>query len=200
MLNMNSCDQPNILFLRKCFLRDCGTIEDMFDERLIDQTISEDILYKNIQVNYNEIPIYFTGVETWIKKTNLKCWFCDCCFNNIPIFIPDIVITTIENNVKKFNISTIGNFCSFNCAAAHIELHYASNKKTEKHNLLKLLYKIMNSGMIIHEIIPSPPKVLMQQYGGRLTNTEYSNIVLSLTENNNSFVEHNDIKNISRAL
>ena len=194
---MNSCDQPNVLFLRKCFLRDCGTIEDMFDERLINQTISEDILYKNIQVTYNEIPSVFNGVETWIKKTNLKCWFCDNCFNTSPVFIPDIIITMIENNIKKYNISTIGNFCSFNCAAAHIELYYIANKKTEKHNLLKFLYKIMNS-VIIHEIIPSPPKTLMQQYGGKITCSEYNYIVLSLTESNNAFVEHNDIKNISR--
>jgi len=196
MLNMNSCDQPNVLFLRRCFLKDCGTIEDMFDERLINQTISEDILYKNIQVIYDEIPEVFTGVETWVKKTNLKCWFCDNCFNGSPIFIPDTVITTIENDIKKFNINTIGNFCSFNCAAAYIELYYLSNKKTEKHNLLKLLYKIIY-GVIIHEIIPSPQKTLMQQYGGRMTCIEYNAIVLSLNESNNAFVRHNDIKNIS---
>ena len=196
MLDMNSCDQPNVLFLRRCFLKDCETIEDMFDERLINQTTSEDILYKNIQIIYNEIPPVFNDIETWIKTTNLKCWFCDNCFSTTPIFIPETIITSIVNDNKKYDIGAIGNFCSFNCASAYIDLYYITNKKTEKHNMLKLLYKLM-TGDNVYEIIPSPTKTLMQQYGGKYTVSDYNSIVSSLTGNNNAFIEHNDIKNIT---
>ena len=113
-------DQPNILFLRRCFLKECGSIEDMFDERLINQTIPYNTIYGNDDIKYDEIPYLFENTETWINRTNLKCWFCDSNFESIPLFIP----CNVTKNGKNYTMNTLGNFCSFNCSAAYIDLHY----------------------------------------------------------------------------
>ena len=43
------------------------------------------------------------------KKTNIKCWFCDCNFFNQPIFIPNnIQKITDSKTINKIDVN--GNF------------------------------------------------------------------------------------------
>ena len=193
---ISNINYPQILFLRGCFLSDCDSIEDIFDEKLV----SESNLYnKEISINnikYNKIPSYFTDTNTWIKKTNIKCWFCGCTFFDQPIFIPNNIqkITDSKKIINKIDV--IGNFCSWNCAASYIHLHYNS-KKWEMLQLLKILYKIFN-GVAIDHIVPAPPKTLMKQYGGDLTILEYKNKIKELNDNYKKSVQHNLISSVER--
>jgi hypothetical protein len=182
-MELDSYDQPNILFLRGCFICDCSSIEDLFDEQLVKQSLPEsDLLYANTIV-YDSIPKQFTSVDLWIKKTNLKCWSCDCNFHNAPIFVPASIERSETIDQLTGSMDTLGNFCSWNCAAQYINTHFAGNKRWEKHELLKLLYKIF-TGDIIDEIIQSPPKTNMEQYGGKESQYDYQQNLLVM--NNNS--------------
>lgn len=189
---------PHILFLRGCFLSDCDSIEDIFDEKLVSQIgNSYNTELPICDTKYDNIPSYFTDINTWIKKTNIKCWFCDCNFFNQPIFIPNNIqkITDSKKTINKIDVN--GNFCSWNCTASYIHLHYSRSKKWEKLQLLKMLYKIFN-GVTIDHIVPSPPKTLMRQYGGNLTVLEYKNKIKELDNNYKKSIQYNLISSVER--
>lgn len=196
-ISLDSYDQPNILFLRGCFLGDCNSIEDIFDEQLVNQSMSECEIYQISEAVYDEIPKIFTTKEEWVKKTNLKCWSCDCNFHNVPVFVP----TSLERSdiVGKTcgSIDVLGNFCSWNCAALYINLHYSGIEKWEKHELLKLLYKQF-TGSSIEYIVPSPPKTQMRQYGGKKTQQEYRETLIILNDTYKTSIQHNSIDHISK--
>lgn len=196
-LSLDSYDQPNILFLRGCFVSDCNSIEDLFDERIIDASMVDSEIYDTKDIVYDKIPKVFTSVSEWIQQTNLKCWSCDCNFHNVPIFIP----TSLEKSDDTDNIcgsmDTLGNFCSWNCAALYINLHYMGSNRWEKHELLKLLYKIFTK-TTIDEIVQSSPKTNMEQYGGKQTQQEYRNELMKLNDKYYTSIEHSSIENIRR--
>ena len=194
---LDSYDQPNILFLRGCFLSDCNTIEDLFDERLAEAFMPENKLYDFKDITYDKIPKKFTTVENWVKKTNLKCWSCDCKFHNFPIFIPTSIERSDNPDRICGNMDVHGNFCSWNCAAQYINLHYTGYSKWEHHEMLKLLYKIF-TGVEIDEIIPSHCKTNMEQYGGKQTQQEYRNELAKLNENHILSIKHSSIDNITK--
>lgn len=196
-MELNSYNQPNILFLRGCFTEDCSSIEDLFDEQLVNRSIPETERYESKVIVYDTIPNKFTSVDKWIKKTNLKCWSCDCNFHNIPVFIPSSLERSETVGEITGSIDTIGNFCSWNCASLYINLHYTGNEKWEKHELLKLLYKIFTN-IVINDIVPSPPKNTMEQYGGKKTQKEYRVNLLKLNEIYKTSIKHNSIDHIRK--
>lgn len=196
-MDLDNYNQPNILFLRGCFLSDCSSIEDLFDERLVIQSMPEDDLYDVKEVVYNDIPRHFTSLDSWVKKTNVKCWSCDCNFHNVPIFVPISLERSDIEEKKCGNMDTLGNFCSWNCAAQYINLHFNGCEKWEKHELLKLLYKIF-TGSTIEEIVESPPKTMMKQYGGKKTQQEYREELSTLNDRYNTSIHHNSISHISK--
>lgn len=196
-LTLDSYNQPNILFLRGCFLNDCNSIEDMFDEQLVNRSMLDSGIYQEKEIEYDTIPPLYTSDNTWIKQTNIKCWSCDCNFQNIPIFIP----TSIErsNNVEVMygSMDTLGNFCSWNCAALYINTYYTRDEKWEKHEMLKVLYKVF-TGSDIDYIVPSPPKTQMIQYGGKKSKQEYRSILMTLNDVYSTSIKHNSITYISK--
>ena len=191
-----SYNQPNILFLRGCFLGDCDSIEDMFDKRIINESISKD-LYDIKHIIYDKIPPVFTDVNSWLTSTNLKCWTCDRKFYNMPIFIPTALGGSSIPGKVCGHMDTLGNFCSWNCACSYINLFFKGRIKWERHEFLKLLYKIF-TGDSIDEIIPSPPKVSMRQYGGMMLPDEYTKKIQSLNANYKTSVLHNCIDRITK--
>jgi len=195
-MDLDSYDQPNILFLRGCFLTDCSSIEDLFDERIIDEAMPDNKLYDIKSIVYDKIPDTFTSVESWIKKTNLKCWSCDCNFHNIPIFIPRTLEKSSDPTKMCGSMEPLGNFCSWNCASAYAHLHYRENLLWELLENLKLLHR-MFTGEIIDDIRPSIPKTKMQQYGGEATVDEYKQTLNKLNDVYGMMIEKNKIKNLS---
>lgn len=196
-MDLDTYDQPNILFLRGCFLGDCNTIEDLFDERLIGGLVPNQEIYDVKDITYDKIPKYFTCEKSWITKTNLKCWSCDCNFHNVPIFVP----TALEKSDDIDNIcgrmDVLGNFCSWNCASLYINTYFSGSDKWEKKELLKLLYKIL-TGTTITEIPPAPHKTSMRQYGGSKTCQEYMENLIKLNSTFMSAIKHNSISHISK--
>jgi len=160
-------EYPNILFLRGCFLKDCVSIEDIFDARLIQEYTAS-----VPDVKHDKIPEVYVNLDTWPKKTNLLCWECSCSFQSIPLFIPRSVKQPVSDADISGDMNTIGNFCSWGCAARYINLHFSGNDKWEKHNLLRLLYKKI-TGRITYNIRPAQAKTVMIQYGGSQTIQEF---------------------------
>jgi hypothetical protein len=192
----NIC-QPNILFLRGCFLSDCKTIEDLFDARLMVGECNRNNFEEFKELDYDKIPKIFTGTEDWVKQTNLKCWYCDLNFHNIPIFIPTSLEDSDKSNSICGNMDVMGNFCSWNCATGYINTYYTSDTKWEYHELLKLLYKIF-TGNIVEDIIESPPKTKMVQYGGNMTKLEYTEEISKSITKNNMSISHSKIEFMSK--
>jgi hypothetical protein len=154
-------------------------MEDNFEKQLLESV--GDINSGMQNVAYEKIPPTFTGITTWIQKTNLKCWHCDFTFDNVPVFVP--VYIRSPNNVE-IEMGTCGNFCTFNCACAYI----FNNNMIEFYNHLMYLYTEL-TGKKITQLIPSPPKIQMIKYGGWLTDMEYLGIVSALEKIQNNPVD-----------
>jgi hypothetical protein len=195
-MELDSYDQPNILFLRACFIGDCSNIEDLFDEHIVNQSNLDPGFYDIKDIEYDQIPERFNGIETWIQNTNLKCWSCDCNFHTIPIFIPASIERSDNVGQLTGSMDVLGNFCTWNCAMQYINLHFTGEEKWEKHELLKLLCKIF-TGVLINDIIQSPPKTIMQQYGGKKTQQEYRENLTGLNDSYRISIKHNGINNIT---
>jgi hypothetical protein len=162
-----------ILFIKGVFIKDCIPIDDIFDQQLMEQLNIE----APIDI-FESIPTNFTGLETWVKTTNLNCWYCDLNFGNTPVFIPKLIEPA--SNSKGYNISTHGCFCSFCCAMSYNNLHnYKLCKNVHIKDMLLFLYKIYN-GKSVKEIFPSPSKYEMKQYGGSTDSIVYRNSIHTL--------------------
>jgi hypothetical protein len=172
-----------IIFLEGISQSDYVEMEDNFEQQLLDDISDSSEIHTMI---YNKVPNIFTGADTWIKHTNLRCWYCDFTFDTTPIFIP---IYMRESHDDTIEMGTTGNFCSFNCACAYLIQH----NMTDFYTYLVHLYKVLNNKKI-SQIIPSPPKTNMVKYGGWLSDMEYINIISSLEsiQNNTTdiYTEH----------
>jgi hypothetical protein len=162
-----------ILFVEGVFLKDCVSIDDIFEKRLLDKLHVDD----QKTIVYGRIPTCFVNLDTWVKSVNVKCWYCDLTFTNMPIFIP--------NNVHKkgdnYNINTHGCFCSFACAQKYINIHYSNIcDYTNYTQMLKYLYFVFYNKRI-NDIVPSPDKYEMVHYSnGTVTVSEYKTKIKKL--------------------
>lgn len=164
---------PKILFIRGVFLKDCTPIDDIFEQQLIDRLDEKEVKV----MEFDKIPSVFTTLDTWVKKVNIRCWFCDLNFEAHPVFIPRL----IEPSAGGYTIGTEGCFCTFSCAMAHINLHYPKiYDNVRKHDMLKFLYKMFH-GRKIREILASPGRHEMSQYGGSLEIHQYRTKVMAIT-------------------
>jgi hypothetical protein len=172
-----------ILFIKGVFLKDCIPSDDIFEQHIIEQ-LNCNMTYIDI---YNKIPLIFNSLDTWIKKTNLSCWYCCLKFDSIPIFIPKIIELS---STDDFNISTHGCFCSFSCAMSYNNIY---NKKIcdniHVKQMLLFLYKIYNKNSV-KEIFPSPSKYQMNHYGGTLEKIQYKNKIIKI-KNDMKLLEYN---------
>ena len=172
-MNIKEYKLIKILFIKGVFIKDCIPSDDIFERQIIEQ-LNYNTAYIDI---YNKIPLIFNGLDTWIKNTNLNCWYCDLTFDSVPIFIPKIIE---PSNSTEYNISTLGCFCSFSCAMVYINTHFSKIcDNIHMKNMLLFLYKIFNKKKI-KEIILSPSKYQMKQYGGNLEQIQYKNNLLKI--------------------
>lgn len=175
---LNTYEHPNILFLRGCFLDDCESIEDMFDERIMRSVADENCAISD-SIIYDDIPLVFTSVDKWIKKTNLKCWTCDCTFHTVPIFVPNTMEISKDVYPQIVKMDVIGNFCAWTCASYWIHLHYTRDEKWEKLKMLNHLYKLFTNKSVNY-IEKSPQKTCMVQYGGHVTVSKYKEMIAGM--------------------
>ena len=164
---------PTILFIKGVFIRDCIPIDDIFEKQIREQLNTD-----NPIIYYDKFPSIFYNMKTWIKKTNIKCWYCDLNFETPPVFIPK----TIEHSSSEYSISTFGCFCSFPCATCYCNLYYTKICDNIKINeMIRFLYKIFK-GKAIREILQSPSKYEMVQYGGEIDQITYKKKINEISE------------------
>lgn len=166
-MNVDNDDyNPTILFIKGVFIRDCIPMDDIFEKHIIEQlNIHNPVIY------YDKLPSVFYTIETWVSQTNIKCWYCDLNFETQPVFIPKTIERSITNSI--YSISTHGCFCSFYCATSYCNLYYNKICDNIKMNeMIRFLYKIFK-GKRVREILTSPSKYEMVQYGGNIDNIEY---------------------------
>ena len=70
-------------------------------------------------------------MSEWYTSNNIKCWYCDCDFHTVPVFIPNTIY-------EDGTMDVFGNFCSFNCCCTYIDVH--SDSKNGKKNVLCVCY------------------------------------------------------------
>lgn len=163
MTDITEYDEPNILFFRGVFPEKYD-IESMFTHKIMDSLrITEGIevdLADEIRTYtmFDKIPRVFSTIDTWPKSTNIQCWWCNRVFKEMPKFIPSGI-------VNNGDMATYGNFCSFFCAAVHIDVFLDPKIRWERHQMLKILHVKM-TGMHVDYIPRSPVPFTMLQYGG----------------------------------
>lgn len=165
-----------IIFLKGITTDDFKDVEEQFEEQLLEQQFSDSFDVNTFTENYDTIPLKFTGINTWVKSTNLKCWNCDFTFNTTPVFIPlhikKLTKDTLETDVH-------GNFCSFACAMRNLMDHHHNNLFT---NLIRVCNHF-NGCNNIKYITPAPRRTVMRKYGGRLSDVEYLDIIRKIELN-----------------
>lgn len=172
-MNIKEYTLIKFLFIKGVFIKDCMPSDDIFEKHIIEQ-LNYNTSYIDI---YNKIPSIFTGLDTWVKNTNLNCWYCDLTFDSVPVFIPRLIEPCAST---EYNISTLGCFCSFSCAMVYINMHFTNIcENIHMKNMLLFLYKIFNKKKI-KEIILSPSKYQMKQYGGNLEQIQYKNNLIKI--------------------
>lgn len=192
-----------ILFLQGVYKKDCKRVEDFFHERLLHDASHETKMY-------DKVPLVFTGINTWLKSTNLLCWTCNRSFKGRPWFEPQsidplnnsahnksLTNAQIKTASKKhdFCINIKGNFCSPNCVMRHILNNTRDmSDRLNKIAMLKFVYELF-TGVVIHDIHPSPPHTDMVQYGGHMTPQEYQKKIEELGSNYLKLEDENFINN-----
>jgi hypothetical protein len=160
--------KPNILFLKGVTRNDYKSIEDKFDEKLMECAYSENIPEKNAKI-YDKIPENFRGMEKWPTKTNLKCWNCDRNFETAPKFIP----TNMYKAGSEISSGVLGNFCSFSCTVSETIRRFQDKEELWQHlSFIKELYFTF-TGKKVEIISPGIEKTEMKQYGGDLSSREF---------------------------
>lgn len=98
---------------------------------------------------------------------NIQCWWCiDIIKKNYPV--------PIKYENEEFSV--LGHFCCINCTLSYI-LH--SNLLYSKTLLIQLLYKMYKKCIKNNKIIPSPPKEILENFGGKLSYEEYNKLKLN---------------------
>lgn len=170
----------NILFLKGVFPEDCIKIEDQYMEKLHNTNTfeNEDTSTRSSDVKkritYDKIQKQFKDIKSWVELTKdikIKCWYCESMFMGVPVFIPSSIHETSKG--KLYDIHGI--FCSFGCSYSFIQesAEFVNDKTAwDKIEMLKMLYFHFYNKRI-DNIIPSPNKFRLEQYGGDMTLSEY---------------------------
>ena len=170
-MNIKEFKIPKILFIKSVFIKDCIEIDDIFEQQILD-SIKTPVKI----INFVRLPSTFTNLESWVTKTNIKCWYCDLNFDDVPIFIPKL----IEPNLLAYSIKTHGCFCSFSCAMTFINLYYKKMcDNIHMKEMLYFLYKLFNKKNA-KEIYDATSKYNMIHYGGKLSVCQYKDHILKL--------------------
>lgn len=117
-----------------------------------------------------------TQLEMWPELTLVKCWHCCQQFGNMPIGIPHDYIDGIYH--------LYGNFCTPQCALAFLytnkEEADSANRST-KEQYLHMIWDEYYRPILNTELFRAPPKEVLFDFGGTLSNKEYHEISMMKT-------------------
>jgi hypothetical protein len=119
----------------------------------------------------NQIVQYVSNTANpMISKKFLRCWWCTLATGPTPIGCP--LALSLTNGVKTY--STIGIFCSFNCAKAYAEDREKTDYSFKNScNLLAQMLCDEKDRFSPVTITPAPDKNLLLEYGGHMTEDQY---------------------------
>jgi hypothetical protein len=145
-------------------------LEDKIDKlkdkinKLENEKTTGDIFFGDYSVEKLESKIIsIDNNKISLKNSNCLCWWCCHNFDNTPFVLPD----KLYNN--KYYV--FGNFCSPSCACAfNIDLN--DHKLWERNSLILKLANELNENKV-EEIYPSPPKQILNVFGGNITIDEF---------------------------
>lgn len=129
-------------------------------------------------VLYEQLPKVFTSLENWPLTTNLRCWNCTLNFKRTPIFAP----TYICHLSGSLKIGVCGVMCSFPCLARWLVNNHKqiTNDLWEALKHAEYLYQVFNGATLTTQIELAPSFTELKQFGGNISNENFSNIIIDL--------------------
>jgi hypothetical protein len=155
----------NILFLEGVYPKDVEIKPEaiaMFEE-------DEKLEYGITPIRkLEDIPEFYTGLKNWPQSTNLKCWHCDCIFEDRPISLPTSMdkLRTNSDGTVVYRMLMKGVFDNFNCASAWNNRYSPKHLIQQYHSLLVRLYEDFNPGKTVDYIPPAEDRHVMKQWSG----------------------------------
>lgn len=150
-----------------------GVTDTTVGERILPTVSHEQVITKcKLPVNYSEkLMVLFQDNNRYNKlpeKTEICCFWCCHSFPTPPFAIP--------SHILDETWYMYGNFCSAECATAHLfKEHLDSHVRWERYALLNSLYSEdaaipSNSS---HGIRPAAPREVLRMFGGSMDISEY---------------------------
>ena len=191
ILNTKPDVPENIILHLKCSNKDLenNIIDDLNSKNeiksyVINKNKSNNINYENYKKNIPQQDSSKENIDKniiWDKIKHLtqqlhnndiadkrsNCFWCTCCFDNPPIYIP--------KSISNDNVEVYGCFCSPECAVAYLKNEKINTSTLwERYSLLNNIYgKIYNYDK---NIKPAPnPFYTLDKFYGNLTIEEYRN-------------------------
>lgn len=124
--------------------------------------------------NFATIPRTFATSDEHPKNTNLLCWHCCMPFTTVPRFI------ALDREGSSWNID--GNFCSWPCASAYINAHFADPRRWALQQNLATV-RAQFDGVKVRAVKPAPDRVKICLYSGPdgISQREFSDLIASLS-------------------
>jgi hypothetical protein len=169
-MHLQQTKKSNLLVFRGVFNRDLSPADHIYSTK-------KDAVVSDQQI-YTEMPKRFVSTETWIKFSNLKCWWCDQMPAGVPKFIPVSIGKDHSGNIV---CDVYGHFDEWNCAISYAEREFPPSQVADVLSAI-CLFESLFSGRRKLKIMGAPPKTLMKAYSGNagLTPTQYRDQVLRL--------------------
>lgn len=167
-----------------------------------DEFQDNDLDYEAINIQKDDdIKMFFTDKESWVRETNLLCWYCCNNFSGQPWFIPiqldkKMISTTMDeissiadtteldivsnDSFQEIEVMRVfGNFCGPCCAKSYLDRSKDPelNNKWQCYELLKRLYFKM-CGVKVLEIPSAENPYKMKKFcgSGGIYESKYNHI------------------------
>jgi len=101
--------------------------------------------------------------KSWVKRTDICCWWCAHQFDTVPLGIP------VEFDGEIFKVR--GCFCSFSCLTSYNK----DSKESGCYYLIKAFYKALVGKVFDENVSEAPPKEMLCIFGGPYSIKEFRN-------------------------
>jgi len=115
--------------------------------------------------NFATIPRVFTTPEEHPKNTNLLCWHCCMMFTSVPRFIALESSRDSQSSARALTWTIDGNFCSWPCASAYINGHFADPRRWSLQQNLATV-RAQFDGVRVRAVNPAPDRIKICLYSG----------------------------------
>lgn len=138
----------------------------------------ERVIPAAVRTEYTMMPRRFVGIDSWPKKSNLRCWYCGI----VPTDYPKFIAKNPCRGPMGDECDTYGHFHTWNCAQKFIETEMPAEERWDLSRAL-CLFEAKFTGKLRRRIVAAPPRYLMSAYCGStgITQDEYDE---KITETN----------------